>query len=220
MALKSYKFLKNYMADRCHGKKILDYGCGNGTHSLWLAEAGAEVVAIDLSLKSLDIARKRAEKARVQDKIKFIEMDCEKLDFPDNYFDIVFDGGTFSSLDLDKSLPELARVLKPEGFVIGIETLGHNPLTNLKRKINVKTGKRTAWAANHIFKTPDLQKAGRYFGKIETYFFHPISWIIFPFLKKPYGNVLLKFFEKIDEIILALPFLRKYSFKIVFVFTK
>ena len=83
-------------------------------------------------------------------------MNAEELEFPDNSFDIVIDGGTFSSLRLDVALKEIARILKPEGTVIGIETLGHNPLTNIKRVWNVARGTRTKWAADHIFKMRDL----------------------------------------------------------------
>lgn len=216
--LGSYKFLRRLLEKKCKGRKVLDFGCGNGIHSLWLAKAGAEVVAIDLSRYSLAVAKEKALKAGVAGKIEFLVMDCEKLEFPDNYFDIVFDGGTFSSLELEKAYPELARVLKPDGVLLGIETFGHNPLANLKRKINKLTGKRTPWAAEHIFKIEDLKTASDYFEKIETYFFHPISCLIFPFLGLPGGKILLRLLEQIDKLILLFPFLRKYSFKIVFVF--
>lgn len=145
-------------------------------------------------------------------------MDCEKMKFPANTFDVIFDGGTFSSLDLKKVYPELARVLKQGGILIGIETFGHNPFTNLKRKINQITGKRTGWAASHIFKTGDLKMAKNYFSKIEVKFFHLVSWLAFPFLDLPGGKFLLKFFESIDKILLKLSLLRKYAFKVVFIF--
>ena len=45
-------------------------------------------------------------------------MDVEALEFPDNSFDIVFDSGTFSSIELEKGLQEIHRVLKPGGVVI------------------------------------------------------------------------------------------------------
>jgi len=212
--LESYNFLKNFCQDKYRGKKILDYGCGNGVHSQWLENIAANLVAIDLSQKSLDIARKRTEKT------EFFLMDCENMDFSDNSFDVVFDGGTFSSLDLNKALPEIIRVLKPNGFLIGIETFGHNPLTNLKRAFNKLTGKRTDWAVSHIFKTKDLKLAKKYFGKIETYYFHLISWAIFPFLKLPGAEPILKLLEKIDHTLLfVFPFLKRYSFKIVFIFS-
>ncbi len=219
--LSSYKFLQSFLKNKCKDEKILDYGCGNGIHSVWLAGRGAEVVGIDLSKPSLQIAQREVKEARIDDKVKFIPMDCENLNFPNDSFNIVFDGGTFSSLDLKKVFPELRRVLKPGGFLIGIETLGHNPLTNFKRKIKKKRGKRTEWAADHIFQMKDLKLAGEYFDKIETHFFHFISWIVFPFLSLPGGKILLKLFEKIDRFLIFLfPFLRKYSFKIVFIFSQ
>ena len=219
--LSSFAFCYKILEEKCKDKVVLDYGCGNGIHSIFPAKRGArKVVGIDLCEPSLEIAKKRAKQEGVEDKTEFLVMDCEKLEFPDNYFDIIFDGGTFSSIDLSKALPGLARVLKPNGFLIGIETLGHNPLTNLKRKINVLTGKRTKWAAEHIFKMKDLKQAENYFEKIETHFFHLTSWIIFPFLNLPGGKILLNLFEKIDHFLLFIfPFLRRYSFKIVFVFS-
>lgn len=219
--LTSYNFLRNYLEDKIQGKKILDYGCGNGVHSTWLAEYGGRVTGIDLSEKSLQIAREKAKAKKIEDKIQFLVMDCEDLKFPDNYFDIVFDGGTFSSIDLNKALPEIARVLKSDGFLIGIETLGHNPLTNFKRQINKLTGKRTEWATEHIFKMEDLKRAEKYFKKIETHFFHLVSWIIFPILNLPGGKFLLKLFERIDSfLIFIFPFLGRFSFKIVFIFSE
>ena len=147
-------------------------------------------------------------------------MDCEKMDFPDNYFDIILNGGTFSSLDLNKVYPELLRVLKPDGILLGIETFGHNPFTNFKRKINKIRSKRTSWAAEHIFNQKDLDKAKDYFNKIEVHYFHLISWLAFPFLSLPGGKILLKILEFKDRILLGVPSFKKWAFKIVFIFSK
>jgi len=218
--LSSFSFCYRWLKDKCQNKKILDYGCGNGVHSVLPAREGAKVFGIDLSASSLKIAKGRARKENVENNTKFIVMDCEKMEFPGNYFDIIFDGGTFSSIDLNKAYPELSRVLKPEGFLIGIETFGHNPFTNLKRKINEITGKRTKWAANHIFKMEDLKRAEDYFKKIEVKYFHLISWLAFPFLAFPGGKILLKILESIEKILFKIPFLRKYAFKVVFIFSE
>lgn len=218
--LSSFSFCYQWLAKHCQGKKVLDYGCGNGVHSIFPARQGAEVIGIDLSETSLKIARERAKKEGVEDKIEFLLMDCESLKFPDNSFDIIFDGGTFSSLDLKKVLPELARVLKPDGSLIGIETFGHNPLTNLKRKLNKKTGKRTDWAVDHIVRMESLKEAENYFGKVETKFFHLISWVTFPFLRFPGFGFILRLLEIGDRMLLELPFLKKYAFKVVFIFSQ
>lgn len=218
--LSSFSFCYKWLSKRCQGKKVLDYGCGNGIHSIFPARHGAAVIGIDLSESSLQIARERAKREAVEDRVSFILMDCESLKFPDNSFDIIFDGGTFSSLDLKKALPELVRVLKPDGFLIGIETFGHNPLTNLKRSINKKTGKRTGWAVDHIVQMKDLKEMSYHFNKVETKFFHLTSWITFPFLKSSVFRFVLKLLEIGDKVLLKLPFFKKYAFKVVFILSQ
>ena len=218
--LSSFRFCHEYLKDKCRDKKFLDYGCGNGVHSIFFAKCGAQIIGIDLSEPSLKIAGERAAREGVGDKVRFLAMDCEKMGFPDDYFDIIFDGGTFSSIDLDKAYLELERILKPQGFLLGIETFGHNPFTNLKRKINKLIGKRTGWAAEHIFKTKDLEEAKKYFNKIEVHYFHLVSWLAFPFLNLPGGKAFLKLLEFIDGVLFKIPFLRKYAFKVVFIFSE
>ena len=216
--LSSYRFFYTLIGQYSAGKKVLDYGCGNGIHSAFPAKLGAQVTGIDLSKLSLQTARQRMQKERVGDRVSFLEMDCENLEFEDNSFDVIMDGGTFSSLDLKKAIPELARVLKSEGIVIGIETLGHNPVTNLKRKLNRETGKRTEWAEGHILQMKDLEFVRQYFKEVEAHYFHLISWIVFPFLRFPGGNILLRMAEILETPFIWIPFFRRYCFKIVLVF--
>ena len=60
--LLSYKFLYDKIRRICPGKIVLDYGSGSGIHAVKIAKMGAKkVVGIDLSEKSLEIARKRAK---------------------------------------------------------------------------------------------------------------------------------------------------------------
>jgi len=209
------------IAKYCAGKKILDYGCGTGIHSLAPLKYGAQkTVGVDLSEESLKIARRRAEKENLTNKAQFLKMDCEKLEFDSNSFDIILDAGTFSSLDLDQALSELARVLKPNGKVIGIETLGHNPIFNLKRKWNVACGTRTKWAADHIFKVDDFARVKKYFNQMQTKYFHLTVLFALP-LRKILGiSILIKLLDKFDAFLLKIPFFKKYAFKIVFVFSK
>lgn len=219
--LSSFSFAYNLLAKYSRGKTVLDYGCGNGIHSFFPVKKGAEkVIGIDLSEESLKIAKKKAFQKGLSEKVEFLKRDCEETGFPNGYFDIVFDGGTFSSLDMEKVYSEIFRILKPGGLLIGIETFGHNPFTNLKRKINKKTGKRTAWASEHIFKEEDIEKAKKYFKEIGVKHFHLFSWAAFPLFGFPCGLLFFKSLDFLDRIILKIPFLKKYSFKIVFVFKK
>lgn len=218
--LESQDFLRSLIKKYAKDKKILDYGCGRGVNLGWLAKIGREIIGIDLSRDSLELAKEKIKKEGLENKADVFFMDCEKMEFADNSFDIIFDGGTFSSLDLDKILPELKRILRPDGVVIGSETLGHNPFTNFNRFINKKTGKRTTWAAEHIFKVEDIKKVKQYFNEIETHYFHLISWLTFPLLGFPGGRFALKLFESTDKFLLFIfPFLKRHCFKIVFVFS-
>ena len=217
--LSSFRFCRRLLKERCFDKEVLDYGCGNGIHSVFLAKSGAKVTGIDLSKSFLQIAEKKAKMAGVGENARFLVMDCEHLEFPDNSFDIIFDGGTFSSLDIKKALPELARALQPKGVLIGIETFGHNPFANFNRELNKLTGKRTKWAMSHIFNSEALKEAEKYFGRVDVYYFHLVSWLAFPLLNFPAGKFLLKLLEKLERGLLKAPFLRKYAFKVVFVFS-
>src|SRR3989344_5778408 len=226
--LGSYRFLYTLAGPLCEGKKVLDYGCGNGIHSGFLAKHAKEVVGIDLSERSLVVARERRESwmfHQVDDrqqngtkrKVEFLKMDCEALEFPSASFDVVFDGGTFSSLDFQKAIREIARVLKPGGALCGIETFGHNPLANLKRAYNKMKGKRTAWAVSHIVTQKEIADLKLYFENVEVFYFHLFSLFAFPILGLPGGHFVLRFLEGVDRVILRSLFLQKYAFKIVFV---
>jgi len=221
LALGSYEFLYQLLKENCQNKIVLDYGSGFGSHSIEIAKMEAKkVIGIDLSEESLKVAAKMAEKEKIGDRVEFLKMDCEKMEFPDNSFDVIFDGGTFSSIDLKLALPELARVLKKEGVLIGIETFGHNPFTNFKRKLNRFLGKRTGWATEHILKLNDFTEIKKYFFQVSIYYFHLISWLAFPFMSLPGGKMLLKLMESVDRILLQIPFFKKYAFKVVFIFSR
>lgn len=216
----SYQFADSWLKKHIQkGNSLLDYGCGNGIHSILPAKIGARVTGIDLSKASLAIARDRVKREGVEKQVTFKIMDCEALTFSNNTFDYVFDGGTFSSVDIRKAIPEIARVLKPKGTLIAIETLGHNPLTNLKRKINTLRGKRTSWALNHIIKMDNLSLLTKHFKNVHYKVFHLTSLLAFPFVQYTWGQRLLSILDHIDALLLKIPFLKRYAFKIVIIAT-
>ncbi|SDD53784.1 class I SAM-dependent methyltransferase [Ruegeria marina] len=116
------------------GQRILDLGCGTGFLSIALALRGAQVNGIDISPKSIEICRRRAALAGVQDRIDFQVMDCENLDFPDGHFDAVVGSFVLHHLDLERVALSLSRVLRANGKVACIETMGLNPALMLARR--------------------------------------------------------------------------------------
>ena len=99
-----------------------------------------------------------------------------------------------------------------------METLGHNPLANFKRWLNKKRGVRTGWAAEHILKMSDFETLKKYFDVTEIRFFHFFAMFVFPFRNLPGGKIAFRILDRVDTALFtALPPLRKYAFKTVFV---
>jgi SAM-dependent methyltransferase len=81
--------------EKWRGKKVLEIGCGIGTDTINFARAGAEVTAVDLSVKSLELAKKRAEIFGFSDSINFFEANAERLSeyVAPQKFDLVYSFG-------------------------------------------------------------------------------------------------------------------------------
>lgn len=78
---------------RWKGKKVLEIGCGIGTDSINFARAGAQLTVIDLSPRSLEIARKRFEVYGL--KAEFHCGSAEELSalIPPQTFDLIYSFG-------------------------------------------------------------------------------------------------------------------------------
>jgi 2-polyprenyl-3-methyl-5-hydroxy-6-metoxy-1,4-benzoquinol methylase len=77
-------FIENHIPrfaefERWRGKKVLEIGCGIGTDTINFARAGAQVTTVDLSEKSMDLARKRAAIFGLEDRIRFCLGNAEQL---------------------------------------------------------------------------------------------------------------------------------------------
>lgn len=195
--------------------RILDYGCGIGDKSTSVLHPEWTLDGIDISEESIAIAqRKYAQDINVS----FSVMDCENTTFPDNTFDLIFDYGSFSSIDIKKAIKEITRILKPNGTLIAIETLGHNPILNFKRRISVFTGRRTRWASTHIMRIQNWQYIQKYFRISKISHFNILAIYISPFLgimPKHTREVMLKRIWSIDKALLKNKNLSKYAFKSV-----
>lgn len=116
-------------------QKILDLGCGIGDATLYFAQQGAHVDAIDISPGMIKLVNKLAKKHRLSSQINAQVMPAEKLVFKDNHFDIIFGNGVLHHVSIQDALKEVHRVLKPNGIAAFIEPLAHNPLINIYRRI-------------------------------------------------------------------------------------
>ncbi|MDO8564523.1 MAG: class I SAM-dependent methyltransferase, partial [bacterium] len=96
------------------GKKVLDIGCGTGWSTEQFARMGAEVSAIDLTPKAIELTKKRFALYHLQADIRV--GDAEQLPFQDGTFDYVFVWGVLMHTpDTEQAIREIYRVLKPGG---------------------------------------------------------------------------------------------------------
>ncbi|MBM3695992.1 MAG: class I SAM-dependent methyltransferase [Actinobacteria bacterium] len=100
--------------------RLLDVGCGYGAMVEALAgriRPGVEVIGVDIycSDEEVFVARARA----ITGSARFIcrRLDS-RLDFPDQYFDAVI--AAYSLYFFPRLIPELARVLKPDGVLVSL----------------------------------------------------------------------------------------------------
>jgi SAM-dependent methyltransferase len=106
--------------ERWRGKKVLEVGCGIGTDTINFARYGAWVTAVDLSEKSLGIARQRAEVYGLQHRIRFYVGDSENLRtfLPCDTYDLVYSFGVIHHTPHpERVLAELCHYLRPGGTI-------------------------------------------------------------------------------------------------------
>jgi ubiquinone/menaquinone biosynthesis C-methylase UbiE len=80
---------------RWQGKRVLEIGCGIGTDTINFARAGAHVTTVDLSDKSMELARQRAAVFGVEDRIRFCPGNAEQLSsfLPVEPYDLIYSFG-------------------------------------------------------------------------------------------------------------------------------
>lgn len=107
------------------GDSALDVCCGTGDFAFELARAVGEngrVVGTDFSEPMLCLARAKAARRGMQG-IEFLAANTCELPFDDGSFDCVTVGfGVRNLADVDAGLAEMARVLKPGGRLVCLET--------------------------------------------------------------------------------------------------
>lgn len=115
------------------GAKIMDAGTGTGIAALYLARRfpDSEILATDIDERMLGELRKIAD----EEGIKNVSVWQNDFNFPAevrelgsietkrlsrNSFDAIFTSGILEHVDIEKSIPEIASLLKPGGIFLNL----------------------------------------------------------------------------------------------------
>ncbi|MCP4180870.1 MAG: bifunctional demethylmenaquinone methyltransferase/2-methoxy-6-polyprenyl-1,4-benzoquinol methylase UbiE [bacterium] len=118
------KQVVKYIPDRIN--TLLDLCCGTGDQLFSIIKKKnvsiPTLIGMDMSLEMLDRSRYKAKKKNLVEKIKFLSGDAVNISLADNSIDIVtVSFGIRNVYDLEKSLSEIYRILKPSGKLIILE---------------------------------------------------------------------------------------------------
>ena len=101
---------------------VLDIGGANGVYSFWLSNLGYQVHLIDIADNHIAQAKKIAGEQSIPLE-SMVVGDARKLDFPDNFADVIIMHGPLYHLiernDRLTALRESLRILKPNGVLLG-----------------------------------------------------------------------------------------------------
>lgn len=114
------------------GDAVLDCGAGTGATALLAtrkAGPGGRVMVFDLSEGMLEVARQKASRQCVLDRLEFRTGDMVRLAFPDDHFDAVLSTYSLCPVyDPQTGASEIYRVTRPGGRIgIAHSTMPRNP---------------------------------------------------------------------------------------------
>ncbi|HAX25596.1 MAG TPA: methyltransferase domain-containing protein [Thermomicrobiales bacterium] len=108
-------------AELLPGDRVLDLGCGSGTHFGWIAAiVGPEgrIVGVDADAENLEIARSRIAGQSWAGQIELHTGPMSSLPFEDTAFDAVWCAGSLQYVaDPVSAIREMVRVVRPGGKV-------------------------------------------------------------------------------------------------------
>lgn len=158
-------------------QEVLELGAGTGKITSSLVSLGAKITAIDISAESLQVLR-----MRTKGKVKTVLGDIEELPFEDSSFDLLISSGSLSYGSPSKIDKEIARILRPGGSIVILDSLNHNPIYKANRHLSFVRGTRTRVSIERI---PDLERVrslAKLFESSKVSYFGHYLWV-YPFLK-------------------------------------
>ena len=110
------------------GLRVLDLACGDGNTALPAAQAGADVLGVDIASNLVEAGNRRAQEAGLKN-LRFDQGDATNLSrIPDRSFDVVMSlfGAMFAPKPFDVA-KEMVRVARPDGRILMANWIPNDP---------------------------------------------------------------------------------------------
>lgn len=134
--------------ERWKGKKVLEIGCGIGTDSINFARAGAELTAIDISEKSLEICKKRFEVYGLKANLYCGNSEELSSIIPVEPYDLIYSFGVIHHTpNPERVFEEIKKYCKPE---TEIRVMLYSKFCWKVFWIIIKYGKGAFWRADEL----------------------------------------------------------------------
>ena len=99
------------------GRRVLEYGCGGGYFTVWMAKRGADVTAIEMNPHAIGAVQYYAAKENVADRVRVVQGNAEG-DTVAGQYDFIFAKDLIEHLDDDGPFfRRLGEQLRPGGGV-------------------------------------------------------------------------------------------------------
>jgi SAM-dependent methyltransferase len=152
------------------GRRVLDFGCGAGEETVYLAKMGGHVTAVDISPVGVRLTTARAAFNNVGDRVKALRMRCDPTDFPSGSFDVIHGFGILHHVGLRAGLLEVKRLLAAGGRGLFFEHMGNSPWIE---RVRPKEGHYTEGERPVCW--DEIMKMSSEFSRLEAHPFHITS---------------------------------------------
>ncbi len=178
------------------GQRVLDCGTGLGAIATWCAQRGGEVVGFDIAQ---GMARLAVEYARQHGaSIDMMASTFEELPLADHSIDIAVGQYILHHTDVDKSMDQLKRVVKPGGMALFVENMALNPL--IERYVTSKLFEDGVMREGSPEECPILPERVAYMEELCTEFrMHWPSFVFFEILCDRLPVVPRRFGQALDD---------------------
>lgn len=178
------------------GKRVIDIGCGDGTYTLELLNAGAqEVLGVDAAASAIDCARKRAE---TYNNVRFETADIYDLDAYKGYDIAILRGILHHLYDVEKAVENICKVADE---VVIVEPNGYNPILKVIEKIS-------PYHVEHEEKSYAPHKLNRWF---ESQGGRVVKAIYIGLVPMFCPDFLARTFKALEPVVEKIPLLRNIS---------